>query len=1135
MEISRILRSSSASKRFRSLFPQVIGQHSSMIKAAADDGNVSMRALIYQDAHAERNLQFVFLNKKFLFKSEFRSLLNELLSKMGFFQLSVSASDDDELHQQQLQKSALLKLPKYAVFILNISCPHNEYCVTLLPDRRHIDFKDQMRVKRCLVKLVDSFCKCGQFGDKLVLQCAEVSHPQPKTKSTFMPRLLFEKMNRVHMIRGLPAQRKIAATMTDSNAKGNPDAAEIDVSASFAASAVAEEELPSTSGQYPSAREKLHQSSVPSPQILNPLEESILNSVILEEPCESIVCTKNENTCENGTEPTHRAVSCSTPCTPVCSHSSKNPILWTENLLNRHMVKNSVASSLNTSRIHQKLLSTSVNASKVENVSFKSKYSFTFDSTCNEECTLSYHIPTNSNICLYDKKRKYHLRRTKTTSRKYKLNGLHVIKAEKIKQGSKKKSLLRKPVLQVDDGIHNLENQNSQFIFNPKLCYQSRTYSEKVIDQNQLSISKDLTLYAAPMSPVRQTTEISCILNNTIRDEVLMDNNEPSRFQSILSATSNPKVVSNSNENLPKRSIPTVEDFIYAINLKKPSEILEKKAYESQSRLMRSEKMINFSGISISENEIGKNRWCNTYSELVPVEKSRFSTEFSSKALESKWFSSPLFHSSPVLDQTQKLKNENFCELSHCRCSCHKVVNSLKNLSFCQPTTSGYAGAPYEFIKTATVSSTLAVQNSPSLFSRDFTNARISEVCSHSVPEMSLFTGSSGIHQLDTTKAPPLGIFSELAELYCGTKRAEASQCQMSSNIQLRIENGISATNKENILISCTPEPVDTAQLAYHSVNLEDTPSSSVNTKYLSEVADASFCGNLENVWVGNTPAARCVNQLASASLSMNLENSESRSTDGIDNCTQFSNESFTLDPENSEIINAFIASESTQLADNPVCNNSRISDIRVFGSNDSKLVRDSVSIKLKDSRAGDFVETTIPTQQSKYSFCFDSENLAVDHLIRANSPTQLVNDTPSAESNVINCSIDVNSATQVASDSVCVDLKNCSLENPICCKNTNELEQLKKNERDRYVNDVVMEKSRYQRKSKFVGSASVFDIPKGILDVQSTKSKSFSFEKSKKIDFDKFTMPCSMKNHLTIGKDKIRVQYLILLVLFPL
>lgn len=180
------------------LFPRVVKIPSSMIRIIFHYENIKLEAMIcpYFRTYDSRRLQFVFVNKRYIVKSEIRRYLNLLLS-IGF-------REAETKHQLRLISSNKCN----TVFILNISCPKDEYEITFQPIKRRVDFKNRLKVEYCLVELTKKFFKqMGVNGVSLNNKKELQKCTGNKSKKSFIPRILFEKLNNANTIFGLPVNR----------------------------------------------------------------------------------------------------------------------------------------------------------------------------------------------------------------------------------------------------------------------------------------------------------------------------------------------------------------------------------------------------------------------------------------------------------------------------------------------------------------------------------------------------------------------------------------------------------------------------------------------------------------------------------------------------------------------------------------------------------------------------------------------------------------------------------------------------------------------------------------------------------------------------------------------------------------
>lgn len=1128
VEILRIPRSSSTLKTFRLLFPQVVDHHSSMIKVVFDDENISMRAMICREAHYNRNLQFVFVNKRFMMKSEIRILLDELLSKKGFFEGVPKNTDDVSQPQppQDRQKPAASKVQsKNAIFILNISCRPDEYRITFRPDKRQVDFKDKTKFRDCLTKLVDSFWNRGLFENNSVPQNTAVAPPE-KTKSTFMPRLLFEKMNKIRTIRGAAACRKVTAAEVGLNDKetSNSDLSRPGLTDEVTCHGAFEGHS-GTIATNSLALEMTHPNSASSPPILEPFERLNSRPAPLKKLVQGDWYAENGKPVDSGGEPTLQPAPTLTMCTPSCIPPREKPIISTIGLLNRQNLRReiiivpeeSISSILNTSKLHEKLQSVSREAERIEGAGCYSKSLFTLKDTYSQDGISSCCIPTNSNIHLYDVKKKFHLRKEKAR-RACKLEGLRIIKSKekkhqeeinfprrkKLEHPPKKMAVLKKSILQIDNSLYDPKIQSPYFSLSSKLT--SLAYSQKGTF-NWWGQSKEYTDSSAQVALLNpRTSKPGLTFDSRSKDGVLIKNQEPDRTESIQEL--NCRTVSKTNQIYVGKPVPGVTDFIYAPNLTSKNSEISKNTLPTFHSEFQISQGISF---EFAKRDISRNLLWST-SNVVPYD------EHCANALPfgKSWYSERRLNICPALKQDKSIAVKS-CKVPQCICSCHEVAN-MTDSSTCATTAVNSDTQK----KSATVNNSVApgIRVSPSLFSRSPTQGRTSvEYFSNYSPyTIPISTDGYAVCGWNAANTHSLGIFSELAELYSVSKKAETSLCLGTLNSRPPAESTVRVPNAAEVIPifseSCSEKLSNEVAHDGRSFLTQSLDRCSVLSNSVEVPANdvGMFCRNTgEEFKLTFTPRRN----------SSEYGEENANVPHGPNDPSQLAENSFGMEEDNFSvgITPAPYDPASLQLADNTFSVNVEDS------SNDttqpytlSPVAKDSFCVNFENSWIGQTPGARFCTQ-----FCGDSfspelgkSEFSTANQVEAHNASQSGDDLESSSDQ----NTGANDRTQSGENAINTDLTSCPIADPVLCASTEVSNQLQMNDRICHEKDSLMEKILCRKNSKFLGAASVFDIPKGILDVQGTKSKPVSFEKSQKIDFNKFTKPCSMKNHLTFGKD---------------
>ncbi|XP_065221278.1 uncharacterized protein LOC135846229 [Planococcus citri] len=179
-EIFRIDRTNSTASTFLELFRGAVKDPSSFLKLKSAHIDISAKIMLSQEPCSTDQLQFVFINKRYLPKSDMQKYLNTLLDRID---------------------PSKKKISRKTIYILNVSAPRDDYEVTYESDGRFVEFKNWTKVKQCLLNLAKSIA-----GEER--SCNLEENVEKPSKEIVPVKDAFREMNTAHTIFGLPANRK---------------------------------------------------------------------------------------------------------------------------------------------------------------------------------------------------------------------------------------------------------------------------------------------------------------------------------------------------------------------------------------------------------------------------------------------------------------------------------------------------------------------------------------------------------------------------------------------------------------------------------------------------------------------------------------------------------------------------------------------------------------------------------------------------------------------------------------------------------------------------------------------------------------------------------------------------------------
>ncbi|XP_021914580.1 uncharacterized protein LOC110827319 isoform X2 [Zootermopsis nevadensis] len=144
---------------FSYLFGQTVAQTLVTVSSTLDQFKIS--GYIGKEAHHQKNLQFVYVNKRLVLKSKFHKLANSMLGNSFILKSNITSRDipisKETTTGRWLAYSSPRKRDKYAVYLLNVECPYHLYDICLDPKKTLIEFCNWDKVLQCMESVIRTF------------------------------------------------------------------------------------------------------------------------------------------------------------------------------------------------------------------------------------------------------------------------------------------------------------------------------------------------------------------------------------------------------------------------------------------------------------------------------------------------------------------------------------------------------------------------------------------------------------------------------------------------------------------------------------------------------------------------------------------------------------------------------------------------------------------------------------------------------------------------------------------------------------------------------------------------------------------------------------------------------------------
>ena len=146
-------------RAFSYLYGETIAQ--ALVAVSSTLGQFKISGYISRETHHQKNLQFMFVNKRLVLKSKLHKLANSMLGNS--FLLKTNTTSRDVPISKEISTGRWLafspprKRDKYAVYLLNVECPYHVYDVCFDPKKTLIEFSNWDNVLQCMELAIRMF------------------------------------------------------------------------------------------------------------------------------------------------------------------------------------------------------------------------------------------------------------------------------------------------------------------------------------------------------------------------------------------------------------------------------------------------------------------------------------------------------------------------------------------------------------------------------------------------------------------------------------------------------------------------------------------------------------------------------------------------------------------------------------------------------------------------------------------------------------------------------------------------------------------------------------------------------------------------------------------------------------------
>ena len=144
---------------FSYLYGETIAQ--ALVAVSSMLGQFKISGYISRETHHQKNLQFMYVNKRLILKSKLHKLANSMLGNSFLLKTNTTSRDipiSKEISTGRwLAFSPPRKRDKYAVYLLNVECPYHVYDVCFDPKKTLIEFCNWDNVLQCMELAIRTF------------------------------------------------------------------------------------------------------------------------------------------------------------------------------------------------------------------------------------------------------------------------------------------------------------------------------------------------------------------------------------------------------------------------------------------------------------------------------------------------------------------------------------------------------------------------------------------------------------------------------------------------------------------------------------------------------------------------------------------------------------------------------------------------------------------------------------------------------------------------------------------------------------------------------------------------------------------------------------------------------------------
>lgn len=150
-----ILLQTKKCSNFLVAFMQLFGKNKSqeMTEVDKEEQQFKIHGYIGKDGTSRKNIQYVFINKRLVLKTQIHKIMTNLLCNSLIIR---KKSDEEYLSSDNRPVRCVNTCP---MFVLNITCPLAEYDITFEPTKTMVEFKDWTTLTVCVTEMTRDFLK----------------------------------------------------------------------------------------------------------------------------------------------------------------------------------------------------------------------------------------------------------------------------------------------------------------------------------------------------------------------------------------------------------------------------------------------------------------------------------------------------------------------------------------------------------------------------------------------------------------------------------------------------------------------------------------------------------------------------------------------------------------------------------------------------------------------------------------------------------------------------------------------------------------------------------------------------------------------------------------------------------------